>query len=157
MSALKRNISTRSTRLSAKASPYNASVTLFKLEDVAQTSLDPEPSPRRAKRAKLDVDERIFDLEDVVLDTSGSSTLKKSRSSSSPKKQGASPRKVKPIPQALDNPHPAPENWKEVYDAIKEMRSKIVAPVDTMGCDQAQLKEIEPKVSPCFCGYRSRC
>ena len=29
---------------------------------------------------------------------------------------------------------------------IKEMRAKIVAPVDTMGCAQAQNKESDPKV-----------
>ncbi|EPQ50587.1 DNA glycosylase [Gloeophyllum trabeum ATCC 11539] len=44
-----------------------------------------------------------------------------------------------------NNPHPAPVNWRETYDTIKEMRSRIKAPVDTMGCDQAQLKEQEPK------------
>lgn len=48
----------------------------------------------------------------------------------------------------LDNPHPAPENWEETYNQIKEMRKKTVAPVDTMGCAQAQLREIDPKVTP---------
>ncbi|KAF8835780.1 DNA glycosylase [Paxillus ammoniavirescens] len=56
-----------------------------------------------------------------------------------------SPKKPKAIPQSLEVPHPAPTKWKEAYDAIKEMRSGIVAPVDTMGCDQAQLKEQDPK------------
>ncbi|KAI0648440.1 DNA glycosylase [Trametes meyenii] len=60
-------------------------------------------------------------------------------------KKSASPRKPKPIPTALETPHPAPPEWKETYDAIKRMRSHIVAPVDTMGCDQAQLKETDPK------------
>lgn len=54
--------------------------------------------------------------------------------------------KPKAIPQALDVPHPAPDKWADAYAAIKEMRSRIVAPVDTMGCDQAQLREREPKV-----------
>ena len=57
-----------------------------------------------------------------------------------------SPRKPKTIPTALETPHPAPPRWRETYDAIKRMRSRIVAPVDTMGCDQAQLKETDPKV-----------
>ncbi|KAI0081405.1 DNA glycosylase [Panus rudis PR-1116 ss-1] len=56
-----------------------------------------------------------------------------------------SPRKPKPIQKSLDIPHPAPPHWKEVYDIIKGMRSKIAAPVDTMGCDQAQLKETDPR------------
>ncbi|EJD06230.1 DNA glycosylase [Fomitiporia mediterranea MF3/22] len=45
----------------------------------------------------------------------------------------------------LDKPHPTPPRWKETYDAIKEMRKKYIAPVDTMGCEQAQLSEIDPK------------
>ncbi|KIM83518.1 hypothetical protein PILCRDRAFT_69283, partial [Piloderma croceum F 1598] len=47
--------------------------------------------------------------------------------------------------QTLKTPHPVPPRWWETYDAIKEMRSQIVAPVDTMGCDQAQLKEMNLK------------
>ena len=57
-----------------------------------------------------------------------------------------SPKKPKLIPQSLDVPHPSPERWKEAYDAIKEMRARTTAPVDTMGCDQAQWKEQDPKV-----------
>ncbi|EAU88217.1 DNA-(apurinic or apyrimidinic site) lyase [Coprinopsis cinerea okayama7 len=63
-----------------------------------------------------------------------------SRSTSPTKKKSQ-----KPIPQALAKPHPAPDNWKEVYDSIKKMRESIVAPVDTMGCAQAQYKETDPK------------
>ena len=61
-------------------------------------------------------------------------------------RKSVSPRKPKAIPQSLDVPHPAPPNWKEAYDTIKRMRQSIVAPVDTMGCDQAQFKETDPKV-----------
>ncbi|KAG6907520.1 hypothetical protein DXG01_008609 [Tephrocybe rancida] len=56
-----------------------------------------------------------------------------------------SPRKQKPIQHTLAVPHPAPERWRETYDTIKQMRSRITAPVDTMGCDQAQWKETDPK------------
>ncbi|KAF9531736.1 DNA glycosylase [Crepidotus variabilis] len=52
---------------------------------------------------------------------------------------------MKAIPQSLDKPHPAPENWEETYNIIKEMRSTFVAPVDTMGCDSAQTKESDPR------------
>ncbi|KAJ1310519.1 hypothetical protein OPQ81_007250 [Rhizoctonia solani] len=34
----------------------------------------------------------------------------------------------------LSKPHPAPPNWEKQYALIEEMRSKIDAPVDTMGC-----------------------
>ena len=66
---------------------------------------------------------------------------------SKPRSKTASPKKPKPIPQALAVPHPAPPGWKDAYDTIKRMRQRIVAPVDTMGCDQAQLKETDPKVA----------
>lgn len=62
------------------------------------------------------------------------------------KRSTAAPRKPKSIPTALETPHPAPARWQETYDTIKRMRAQIVAPVDTMGCDQAQLKETDPKV-----------
>lgn len=51
---------------------------------------------------------------------------------------------------SLEVPHPTPERWEETYKAIKEMRAKTVAPVDTMGCDSAQLHEIDPKVDFLF-------
>ncbi|THV06921.1 DNA glycosylase [Dendrothele bispora CBS 962.96] len=75
-----------------------------------------------------------------------SAKSKKTRKSEgkSPEKP-KSPKKPKPIPSALEVPHPTPENWKVVYGKIKEMRSKIVAPVDTMGCDQSHSKETDPK------------
>jgi hypothetical protein len=98
--------------------------------------------PRRAKRAKLEGEDPVVDLEDFESHRSvrlGDET--KTRRSAS-----ASPRKAKPIPQSLEKPHPAPARWRETYDTIKDMRRRIVAPVDTMGCDQAQRKETDPKV-----------
>jgi len=46
----------------------------------------------------------------------------------------------------LDKPHPEPANWRPVYKKIEEMRSQIVAPVDTMGCHTPMLEEGEPRV-----------
>jgi hypothetical protein len=50
-------------------------------------------------------------------------------------------RKVKPAGDAkLKNdpskPIEPPENWKSVYEAIKEYRKTALAPVDTMGCER---------------------
>jgi endonuclease-3 len=145
MSALKRSASSRATGLIALPSPHNSSVTLFEPE-----LEDRESPPRRSKRVKLLSDaDSIVDLEDTIQVTSGvaeepnpvSSALKLKR------KDTSSPRKPKPIPQSLTTPHPAPSRWQETYDTIKEMRSRITAPVDTMGCDQAQHKESDPKVN----------
>ena len=69
-------------------------------------------------------------------------------------KRASSSRKPKAIPTALATPHPPPARWREMYDTVKRMRARIVAPVDTMGCEQAQLKESEPKVS--IVSYRPR-
>ncbi|KAG9050809.1 DNA N-glycosylase and apurinic/apyrimidinic (AP) lyase [Tulasnella sp. UAMH 9824] len=56
-----------------------------------------------------------------------------------------SPRKPKPIQKELDVPHAAPPHWRETYDLIKEMREKISAPVDTMGCASAMKDEVNEK------------
>lgn len=64
-------------------------------------------------------------------------------SASSPQKT-----KAKTIKQALETPHAAPARWRETYDAIREMRARITAPVDTMGCDTAKWKETDPRVCP---------
>lgn len=44
--------------------------------------------------------------------------------------------------------HPPP-HWEEIYDAVKEMRKKILAPVDTMGCETLAENHASPRV--CFC------
>jgi len=43
---------------------------------------------------------------------------------------------------ALEEPHPAPAHWLEIYSAIKEMRLGFPVPVDTMGCNMAKWKEM---------------
>jgi endonuclease-3 len=140
---MKRSASSKGTRLTAHASPFHSAVTLFEAGDGPDQSIS-----RRPKRVKLEesASSAILDLEDTITDQKhGSPKPGKLRSKA---KVTSSPRKPKPIPQTLKIPHPAPPRWRETYDAIKEMRSHIVAPVDTMGCDQAQLKEVDPKVSP---------
>ncbi|KAF7964664.1 hypothetical protein HWV62_10667 [Athelia sp. TMB] len=101
------------------------------------TIVDIPESPRRSKRIKME-ERGITDLEDVQEDEKSAKNVKSAAKSSSP-------RKPKVIKQTLATPHAAPPKWRETYATIKEMRSKITAPVDTMGCDRAQLKESEPK------------
>lgn len=120
-----------SPHLVAQTSNCHSSVTLYGLE-----------TPRRSKRIK--VEDNIVDLEDIV-ESKPKISVEKIEGSSK-KATAKSPKKLKPIQQALEKPHPAPLKWEETYHAIKQMRSRIVAPVDTMGCDQAQLKESDPKV-----------
>jgi len=51
---------------------------------------------------------------------------------------------------ALEEPHPAPAHWLETYGAIKEMRLRFPAPVDTMGCDTAKWKEMHSWVRDAY-------
>ncbi|KAF8352210.1 DNA glycosylase, partial [Amanita rubescens] len=125
---MSKSVRTRSTRLVSRPSPYHSSVTLF--EPGVSGVRNASTRSRRKEAAE------IVDVEDVVPSLEPSPSKSKGKSVA---------RKQKSIPTALDKPHPAPENWREVYDTIKEMRSRIVAPVDTMGCDQAQFKETDPK------------
>ena len=116
--------STRSTRLIAQQSSADPSVTLFKLE--------PEPEDERlSKRVKVEGD--------AATETPASPQKAKAKVV---KAKG----KAKEIKQALDTPHPAPPHWRETYEAIREMRARMPAPVDTMGCDTAKWKETDPRV-----------
>ncbi|KAG6844024.1 hypothetical protein H0H87_010533 [Tephrocybe sp. NHM501043] len=135
MSSLKRTISTRTTRLTARASPYNSGVTLF------ESDVDSSASPRRSKRIKVETKvEEVMDTKSLP-----NAAASGSQKPTSKRTANKSPRKAKPVQQALEVPHPAPERWRETYNTIKQMRSRITAPVDTMGCDQAQFKETDPK------------
>jgi len=154
--------STQMTRLISQQSP--ADPTLFKLEN---PDSDPEPVPpasaaRRSKRVKLEVaeagemaygDGRDEDLPALAAKPLAGKGKGKNLKAARPPAQtpssasaSASPQKPKAIKQALEKPHPAPARWRETYDAIREMRTRFPAPVDTMGCDTAKWKETDPRV-----------
>ena len=154
--ALKRSASPP-MRLVSRPSQHNSGVTLF--ENAASLSTisgtDYAESPRRSKRVKRTVEVKV-EMEEldapVEEELEGPATPKPTRSKSKVKKPKAtklespSPKKSKPIRMSLDVPHPPPPHWEEQYNAIKEMRKKYVAAVDTMGCDKARHKEVDPKV-----------
>lgn len=164
-------------KLVSTRSESNSAVTLFSLDDEATPAANSvadglhdhrsgpseEPSsPRRSKRRRIQVEElqsasnldatrtdRLVN-ESEVFKPARAVTPKPRSSTSSPKKrktESSSPKRLKPVPRSLATPHPAPERWREVYDAIKVMRAGRTAAVDTMGCDQAQTAETDPKVS----------
>lgn len=66
--------------------------------------------------------------------------------STKPKAARIPKKKVTSSTLALDTPHPTPTRWREAYDAIKEMRKRVLAPVDGMGCGNAGDVEQDPKV-----------
>lgn len=39
-----------------------------------------------------------------------------------------------------------PDNWKSVFEAIKEYRKSTLAPVDTMGCERLSERHVDEKV-----------
>ena len=43
--------------------------------------------------------------------------------------------------------HP-PGNWEEMYSIVQKMRKRLVAPVDTMGCERAADVQLSAKVPP---------
>ena len=167
------------TRLISQRSSADPAVTLFKLEDpgscsespVGDTGSDPVPVPipspqafpaRRPKRVKVEEladgngdDAELSDLTPEPLPT-GKGKGKSKRVAERPPKRtpssrsASASRKQKAIKQALEKPHPAPARWRETYDAIKEMRARFPAPVDTMGCDTAKWKETDPRVRAHF-------
>ncbi|KAJ7611746.1 DNA glycosylase [Roridomyces roridus] len=121
----------RATPSRLRANPPHLSVTIFELEDQA-------PDVGLKKRAQDDVDEG----DKTKASDASPSPSKRPRSSA---KSSTNAKSKTTHKKALAKPHPAPPQWRQVYDTIKEMRSKIVAPVDTMGCHMAQKGETDPK------------
>lgn len=181
----------RSTRLSSRVSEFDSRVTVFEPQNLSSGSVDelveagaidkangePEQSPKRSrKRIKLDPEDVIADIEDLVYTQRTPKNVKsayeeertnlKSDSARTPSNgkhtasldslsKSKSPSKSKPVPQFLARPHPAPPHWRETYETIKSMRSRFVAPVDNMGCAQAQTGEAEPRVFSSFLFFLS--
>ncbi|KAH8100342.1 DNA glycosylase [Cristinia sonorae] len=157
-----------SAALVERPSPYHAAVTLFTDSSTAVPENEIDPPLRRSKRVKLEEKSTVSRVKTEgeesglktrlarktqaqpsssavkLEETEDTITIQSSRAKVK-REPSSSPKKVKSIPQSLETPHPAPVNWRDTYDTIKRMRAKIVAPVDTMGCDQAQNKETEPQ------------
>ena len=136
--------STRSTRLVAQQSSADQSVTLFKLED-SDDGHSPDPSVAGRDSKRIKVEAKAAELLPSTEALGDGRSKKRAKAAASPQKAKAKA-KAKEIKQALDTPHPAPARWRETYDAIREMRTRFPAPVDTMGCDTAKWKETDPRV-----------
>ncbi|KAF5324704.1 hypothetical protein D9611_004343 [Ephemerocybe angulata] len=114
-----------------------------KEEELKQEAESPLSSPPSSPEEKVAKTSRRAKGKAKVLELELDGADFEAGSSSTPVKAKAKAKPTKAIPSTLATPHPAPEHWEDVYDLIKDMRSRIVAPVDTMGCDQAQYKESE--------------
>ncbi|KAF3160084.1 DNA N-glycosylase and apurinic/apyrimidinic (AP) lyase [Orbilia oligospora] len=70
----------------------------------------------------------------------------KSKSKPKPKSTPKTVKVKKEKGKYVDVQYDPPENWREMYDLIKEMRLRIPAPVDTVGCARLAQKDVPPKV-----------
>lgn len=144
-----------------------------KEEDEFNMKLGVRRSPRKSAKVQPNYfeDDSLADLEDIVPAVSPKTPARKSnlKASRTPKPstspfstnsfptksfpkqvQTPSPKKRKATTMALATPHPAPENWEEVYGLIQNMRAVTPAAVDTMGCHMAGGPEPIPKVNTPF-------
>lgn len=135
---------TRSTSRIAAANELAASSSsIFDSQDV-------ENSTPRASAAMVATQiKQIHEIESSNDGCTSRPTKRKRKQydTSAPRKaaKSAFPRKTAAA-GVITLPGQQPENWRTVYDTIKEMRSHFTAPADTMGCEQSKHKENDPKV-----------
>ncbi|MCJ1376278.1 DNA N-glycosylase and apurinic/apyrimidinic (AP) lyase [Loxospora ochrophaea] len=102
--------------------------------DIEETPLSLSPS-RKRKRGKDTAPSSLIST------SNGQDTKKSPRASKVKEEDGKTPRRRRQPAKKTVNSigdvevHP-PSNWEEVYDTMKEMRKTLLAPVDTMGCEE---------------------
>ncbi|KAM0792169.1 hypothetical protein ACM66B_004866 [Microbotryomycetes sp. NB124-2] len=112
-------------------SQFSSRVTVYEASASSVPSTPPSAPRRTRSTPRLNGAAVKYEDQDFVeLDDFASDGAKK-RKSSTP-----SPRKPKVHVEKLDKPHPEPTKWRKQYEIIQEQRKRIVAPVDTMGCEQ---------------------
>ena len=154
---------------------FAASINSFTANDVsAQASpLDVKEEALSDSGSSLSsaLSEANFDIEDAVTEASSTRERKRKRgldtpsttittistttsTRTSPRKAnpGGNVKRVKrqPAKQSINEAgeveiHP-PTNWREIYDAVQEMRKSVLAPVDTMGCESLAQEHLTPSV-----------
>ncbi|KAH9930841.1 DNA glycosylase [Fomitopsis serialis] len=170
MSVPRKRSSSPQPELTRRTSTYHPAVTLFEFstpQDLLEDA-ETECSPRRSKRLRTGADavakveetiegealernEKIggFDGATVIHDMALPSLQSTSPGPSKGRKpltDASSPRKrSKANLYGQVSTLSVPPMWREAYDRIKAMRSRIVAPVDTMGAGAAKLGETIPK------------
>ncbi|KAI5479324.1 endonuclease III [Pseudohyphozyma bogoriensis] len=125
--------------MKATRSTYNSRVTLISAPETSTstTAIDTKPAIRKRTRSTASL------AADAATDYSDD--VKPAKIEKKPKV--ASPRKPPVFKVALDKAHPAPKRWEEAYEIIRKQREGIVAPVDTMGCEQGGRERTDEKPS----------
>ena len=122
------------------SSDYNASASLGKRKrstrttTAAKTETKTEPSRRRTSRKAPKLEEEEYDDDDDDDDQETKPSIKKGRKQ--PAKRITGPNgaiKIEP-----------PANWEQMYTTTASMRKRVLAPVDTMGCESLAEKSRSP-------------
>lgn len=125
-------------------SPLSSAATSVALdiEDFAKSTIPPSlkrkhqvGSPRRTSTSTPPITQSLPQKE--ALDIKENGKFKKARRELA-KKTANEDGKVDIYP---------PANWAQIYDAVKEMRKTVLAPVDTMGCERLAEEHVSPRVS----------
>ncbi|KAL8669501.1 MAG: hypothetical protein Q9168_005914, partial [Polycauliona sp. 1 TL-2023] len=128
------------------------------------SSLDASPGPFDIEDAPFALDATTPHKRKYRESVSPTTTFTKASSSikleprTSPRKKagisGSSLAKIKkgrkqPVQKVVDDESEEvlapPANWEEVYSLVQEMRKKIIAPVDTMGCESLAEETRSPR------------
>ncbi|BGP37896.1 alpha,alpha-trehalase nth1 [Rhodotorula kratochvilovae] len=147
--------------LRTRTSSHSARVTLYEhaaAESSTATSEPPSTSigaavtPRRRTRSSTAASSPAVKTEDGPAPAWEEDLEDLKPTPVAKEKKARSPRKPKAHVEKLAIPHPAPKNWERTYEVIRRQREGIVAPVDTMGCEQggrdAQKKEEDEGDAP---------
>ncbi|KAL8665242.1 MAG: hypothetical protein Q9202_002464 [Teloschistes flavicans] len=100
------------------------------IEDVAGTS-----SARKRKRGITTPASTVTTVEATTRVSSRKSGIKTEDGSPARIKKGRKQPAKKVVNELGEVDIHPPANWEIIYDAVQEMRKKVLAPVDTMGCE----------------------
>ncbi|BGO89397.1 hypothetical protein NBRC10512_006313 [Rhodotorula toruloides] len=140
-------LKTRTSTYSSRVTIYENSSPATSSEPAASTSTTPAAaSPRRTTRSSAAATFAESQTLGLSLPVAGEDFEEDVK----PAKKARSPRKPKPHVERLAVPHPAPKRWEETYEVIRKQRERIIAPVDTMGCEQGgkEAKREDEEVKP---------
>lgn len=119
-----------------------ATSVVFDIEDFAKSTIPPSlkrkrqvDSPRPRSTSTPPITQSV--PQKKALDIKENGKFKKARRQLA-KKTASEDGKVEIYP---------PANWAQIYDAVKEMRKAVLAPVDTMGCERLAEEHVSPRVS----------
>ncbi|RPA89803.1 DNA glycosylase [Choiromyces venosus 120613-1] len=107
------------------------------------------PSLKKILRARKVLGEVIAAVEKEPTPELGDivpALIKKEKEKEKKKKIGQRKPRGKKVKDEQDVKVEAPENWEEMYEKLREMRKKVKAPVDTMGCERLGDKAATPKL-----------